>query len=71
MGFNKFRLLKQVLDRGLLKNSIYTILTTLSDTDYKLSKDLELAELVAIEAREKYHKEFAKHFRTDNCGGLY
>lgn len=25
-------------------------------------KDIELAELVAIEARNKYHKEFASHF---------
>lgn len=25
-------------------------------------KDLELAELVATEARNKYHKEFARHF---------
>jgi len=25
------------------------------------SKDLELAELIAIEARNKYHKEFANH----------
>jgi hypothetical protein len=24
-------------------------------------KDKELAELVAIEARDKYHKEFARH----------
>ncbi len=44
LGFNKFRLLKEVLDRGLLGDSIYTILSTLSDTDYKLSKDFELAE---------------------------
>jgi len=27
-----------------------------------LFKDLELAELVAIEARNKYHKEYANHF---------
>jgi hypothetical protein len=26
-----------------------------------LFEDIELAELVAIEAREKYHKEFARH----------
>jgi hypothetical protein len=44
LGFNKFKLLKEVLDRGLLDKSIYTILTTLSDTDYKLSKDFELVE---------------------------
>jgi len=24
--------------------------------------DLELAELIAVEARDKYHKEFARHF---------
>lgn len=44
LGLNKFKLLKEIIDNGLLDKSIYTILSVLSDTKYALSKDDSLDE---------------------------
>ena len=42
LGFNKFKLLKSILDRGLLDKCLYTILSILPDTVYNLNKYSEL-----------------------------
>ncbi len=45
LGFNKFKLLKAISDKGLLGECLYTILSVLSDTTYNLTKYSELNEV--------------------------
>lgn len=51
-----------------LKNGVYSVLLRLNNKleCFYRGNDLELAELIAEEAREKYHKDFANHSRASH-----